>query len=357
MTELLDISRSQLGDFLRCRRKFQFRHLLDVSDETPVAGSIPMRAGTLGHYGFAAGYEALRQVQQTGTVIGKEATEQLFKTAATDAMAFLVKEGTYLYRDKVQQLRLDTEKEEHRKVIITVGDAVQYYADHFVYGDMNRYQILSTETRYEWTFVLEYSPNKWGCDPIQSVPIQLSGVFDLCAKDLTFPKDRNVLTVFDHKFTGDVNGSLAFLPLDVQMLVYEIVAYYYATQVMGYDDVEIVYNMVRREVPPGYGSRPTTTKSGAKSTASTRLEDYLRRTTLFHSERQRAEIESNFLRPALKELVEVTLNDGPFLVTPIRTGGESCEYGCDFFERCKATLVGSGQPRFGSTSTEVASNA
>jgi hypothetical protein len=134
------------------------------------------------------------------------------------------------------------------------------------------------------------------------------------------------------------------------MLVYEIIVWYVATQEMGYDDVEIQYNMIRREVPPGYGSRSTTTKSGAKSTASTKPTDYLRRTTLYHSNNERAAIESNFLRPALKELVQVRLNKGPYLVTAIRTGGESCVTGCAFFARCGAQLVGAGQPKIGAPS-------
>ena len=61
---------------------------------------------------------------------------------------------------------------------------------------------------------------------------------------------------------------MAFLGLDTQMLTYEVIA----NRAIG-QNVEMVYNMIRRERPPGYGSRSLLTKSGRKSTASTDRDD------------------------------------------------------------------------------------
>ena len=330
---ILKISRSMLGDFLRCRKKFYFRHLQEIDEMGP--GTVPMRLGTLGHWGLAAGYTAIQELQKNHITLGQEGVRDLFVNSAVDAMAQMVKDGVYYYRGTEKPLALDPEN--HAEFIVSIGDAINYYADKYAYADYMRYKIVSVEKEYTWQLVLDLGHIDG------PFIIELSGVMDFCAEDQDHKK--KILTVADHKFVGDVNGALAFLPLDLQMLIYEFVVYHQATEVMGYDDVELLYNLVRREVPPGYGHRSDKTKSGAKSTASQRPEDYLRREVLFHSPTQRQQIESNFLRPALEEMMRVRENDGPFLLTTIKTGGEACGQ-CEYFARCKAQLVGQGQPKF-----------
>lgn len=324
-------SRSQFGDFLRCRKRYEYRHIQDIDDMGP--GSIPMRFGTIGHYGLAAGYEALRQLQENQVLLGKEAVVELFSHTATEAMASLIQSGVYKYRGQEQPLGIN--HQDHADVITTMGDVVQYYAQHMAWEDFMRYKFLPPEQEYSWQFAVNISGDVFIAE--------ISGVMDLCAIDTTH--SRKMLTVFDHKFVGDVNGTLSFLPLDVQMLVYEAIVGHHATEVMGYDSVELQYNMIRRDVPPGFGHRSELTKSGAKSTASRRVEDYLRRELLFHSTGQRERIESYFLRPTLTEMVRVHEAAGPFLLSPDKVG---CGF-CPYRARCGANLVGAGQPRFVTT--------
>lgn len=328
-----------MQDRNRCERKYHYKWIEEI-DPTFAAGSVSMRQGTLAHYGLQAGYEWIKWFQQQSFdgkplhyADGKEAFEGQFIDVALQAMAKMVASGISIYRGEEQPLGLTPEK--HFEEIRAIGDSVQFYARHKIWYDFQHYKILATEVPFDYPFTT-YN----GEDVI------LSGVFDLLAQDVTH--EKNVVVVMDHKTVGDVNNTMSFLPLDVQMLSYEALCWRALGQPSsngGYDDVEVIYNMIRREVPPGFGHRSEFTPTGKKSTASRNVDDYLKRTSLWHSTKEREAIESNFLIPMLSETAESQYYKGPLIPRIIRTGGEACS-SCDFFARCKANILGRGQPRF-----------
>lgn len=322
------ITRSMMQDRNRCERKYNYKWIEEIGPMF-ASGSVSMRQGTLAHYGLQAGYEYLKKQQSFDLSIAKDHLESSFIDEALKAMADMIASGIAIYRGEEQPIGLDPQT--HFEEIRAVGDSVQYYTRHKVWDDFNRYKILATEIPFDHKYTT-YN----GEDVI------FSGVIDLLMQDMTH--EKNVLVVADHKTVGDVNSTMAFLPLDVQMLSYESLAWREAIQ-MGYDDVEVVYNMIRREVPPGFGHRSALTASGKLSTASKNPDDYLKRGSLWHSPKEREAIESNFLIPMLSQAAEARHYKGPLIPTVIRTGGEAC-FNCDFFARCKANIIGRGQPRF-----------
>lgn len=330
----IHITRSQMQDCNRCERKFRYRHEDEVEPTFPM-GTIAMRLGTLGHYGLQAGYEWMKAEQSAGNISchTKDGVESQFIDVALEAMAKLITAGTYLYRDQEQQLGLDPEA--HKDEIRSIGDSVQYYVRQQIWDDFNRYKILATEIPFEYPYFTHNGEN-----------VVFSGVFDVLMQDMSHT--RNVAVVKDHKFLGDVKSAAASMPLNIQMLSYESLCWRELGSINsngGYDDVEVIYNMIRKEVPPGFGHRSALTPTGKKSTASTNPQDYLQRVSLWHSAKEREIIESNFLIPMMREVIATREKEGILMPRIISTGGEACT-NCDFFARCKANVVGRGQPRF-----------
>lgn len=323
------ITRSDLADYLRCRNKFYYKHIRELEVGAP---SKPMAEGTFGHIGLAAGYRAFKTLQQSGpgaidqSLLNDVNLLYTFKTAALHAMDEAIARGTAEYRGKEEPLGLNRDQDE--ETIQTIKDAVCYYADAMAVKDYRRYKFLEIERPYDYT-VRE---------------IDFSGVMDLVAVDTEHTR-KKVVTVFDHKFPGNVKDALDYLRIDVQMLFYEVVVWNSLVKNGPYDDVELQFNCIRREVPPGYGARPLRTANGTLSKASRDPMDYLRRETLVHSDRQRANVQAYFERVA-QEVLEKKAESKPLPLTVIKTGGESCAHSCAYFTRCGVDLLG-GAPTIG----------
>lgn len=315
---MIKITRSDLETFVRCGKKFEYANikgLRELEETKPV-----MAEGILGHYGLAAGYTAT-------TVEG-------FKSKAVSAMADMIRKGTNQYRGQTRVLGLTPDQ--HSENITRIGDCVQYYANEQVESDFQQYQIISVER--EFSTELE----------ILDETVEISGVIDMLALDKTFTHKR-VAVIFDHKFPGRIPDEEAFLKLNLQMFIYEYLVHKTLVVDSGeFDDIEFKYNMIRREVPPGVGSRPLRRNqdgSIAKNNASMDRKDYLHRATVKHSSKQRDAIYKNLIVPQLSEFVYATQSGkGYFNRRPIDNGGYACT-NCSYFARCAADLVGMGTPK------------
>ena len=155
---------------------------------------------------------------------------------------------------------------------------------------------------------------------------RVKAMFDLTA----YRGGRTVL--MDHKTVTTIAEEYLFLPLDFQVRMYSYLAH---TTYPG--EVDFIYNIVRREVPPGFGSRSEKTKSGRPSKASQRPEDYLKRIRLTMS---RTEVEA--FRDRIDELtwaMKRAANSGVYLRVPIKSGGEACGR-CPYYTPCVAEMRG-----------------
>jgi hypothetical protein len=118
-----------------------------------------------------------------------------------------------------------------------------------------------------------------------------------------------------------------------------------------YDSIELVWNYIRRQVPPGFGTRSLLTKSGKKSTASQNPADYLRIHRTSHSDEQLAAIATTLDVSLYEVLQRINVHsvepDISKLAsrTVIKSGGEACNR-CPYFAQCSAELVGCAIPAF-----------
>jgi hypothetical protein len=241
----------------------------------------------------------------------------------------MLRTGTYEYRGETQRLNIDPAD---TATIERLGDVFQYYMEHAFAESLRDAEVLAVEQPFE----------------IELVPgVMFSGVIDLVLRRRFEGKVNNlVIEPWDHKTVGDVNAALRFLSLDVQMLSYETICAELLPSLFGDYPVEMVYNLIRRERPPGYGSRSAKTKSGARSTASTSQDDYLRTYRFAHSATELGHIRPELARTAAE--AQMRLAD-PSLYAPrrpIKSGGEACLTSCAFFARCGADLVGHAAPVF-----------
>jgi hypothetical protein len=157
-----------------------------------------------------------------------------------------------------------------------------------------------------------------------------------CTIDLLARKNGR-LVVVDHKTTGDVKQNLQFLSLDLQARIYPLAVVRWLGQ-----DVDFCYNMIARDVPPGYGHRPLETETGKKRNAATlanmqRTDQYLRREWITYSPQQYASFERTLVQNAL--VIEFETETGIWPRRVVKMGGMACDK-CDYFAICSAELAG-----------------
>jgi hypothetical protein len=143
-------------------------------------------------------------------------------------------------------------------------------------------------------------------------------------------KDHSFV-VRDYKTTSNVRVSPDFT-LDFQTLFYELLAYHTWGR-----PVEFEHEFIRREVPPGFGTRQVRLKkdgTAAKNNASTDVDDYLSRVR--HT-RSVAELEA--FEKELREIllgIENSKARGYFLRSPDKQNCPRCPY----YRTCYSDLVG-----------------
>jgi hypothetical protein len=278
-----------------------------------------MSEGTILHHGLAALYIATQN--------GYPQAESL--ASAMVSMEAMADRRTYEYHGEQQDLAPDACSSE---TLDRLKSVLTYYAEHSFERTMEGKRVLAVEEA--WTFELD------GAELIGG--FVMDGTFDLVLEHINKP----IIEVHDFKTVSLVSTAVKFLGLNQQMLWYEVLA----NQAFANKQVEMVYNLIRRDVPPGYGYRPRTTKSGKPSSASQNVEDYLHEHRFAHSTHELAAIRSNLMLTVAQAQLLLAGGSAAYPPTaqrrPIKTGGEACHTSCAYFSRCCAELIGHTEPTF-----------
>ena len=295
---IFDTSASQLEMWSRCDRRFYYRY---VQGFVPISVPENMVWGTFWH----------RIIQEYYRAIQKGLREDTALHAAQ-----LIAEQCTLVENKLHggtQVHFDAEKRER------IWDTIRYYYDQVARMDDWDEIVAVEESIY---FVVGYQGN-----PV----MRIRSTMDLVAR-----KDGRLCPV-DHKTTGDVQKSLAFLAMDLQVKIYMLTAFAFYEQ-----DPYFCYNMVARDVPPGFGHRSLLTETGRKRSPETlekmqRPENYLHREWISKSEREYGAIQRDLVKKAL--MIHFAGNSGMWERRIVKMGGMSCET-CPYFAICAAEFEG-----------------
>jgi hypothetical protein len=160
----------------------------------------------------------------------------------------------------------------------------------------------------------------------------------LCRPDLLFFDEDHRVRLRDHKTKDKLPSDYDWFEMNLQMMIYQVLAKY---NFPGYRIV-VEHNLVRREVPPGFGHRPLMNhiidKNGKeydkKSTASQKPEDYVRMYS-FQKSDETIKRYAETLTQYVREMLHLSRNDGPWLRSP----GPLCGF-CPFFFPCKREFEG-----------------
>lgn len=332
-TEKFEVTRSEISTWLRCENKWNYSYRQNMKDQD--LGSVAMSEGTLGHVGLAAAYSYMKNCQ-----IGDEPPPSLETgiDLALFAMRTALTKGSVPYRGVEQPLAV---KADDKETTTRMCDVVTHYLKTHFLADYRKYKIMSVEQEYEASFTFLDSTGQW-------VSAVVTGAMDTVAQNTTF--EKRVASITDHKFVGDVGNALDFLPLDTQMLFYEAIMCEVLIFGGDFDDVEIIYDLHRREVPPGFGNRILrTNKDGsvAKNNASQDPDDYVKRAApIRHSRNERVAIVKNLVVPLLSDVWDYRQGrNRSFPRRLIRTGGEACS-NCFAQARCSHDILGRHMPDF-----------
>lgn len=294
----LNTSMSRLDLFSRCDRRYMYRYMRGL---VPIGVNTNMQWGTLFHTAAQAYYATLKGHGSLESALGVALRE-------------------------IEQVEI-VKNENHGDTVITLdaeqrtalADTFQFYYDTYASKDVWD-EIVSVEESVH--LIINYKDK-----PVMDVR---------CTIDLLARKNGR-LVVVDHKTTGDVKQNLQFLSLDLQARVYPLSVVRWLLQ-----DVDFCYNMISREVPPGYGHRPLETETGKKRNADTlakmqRTDNYLRREWITYSPEQYASFERTLVQNALT--IEFESESGIWPRRVVKMGGMACDK-CDYFALCSAELSG-----------------
>jgi hypothetical protein len=295
----LDTSTSALDTWHRCDRRYMYRYVRGL---VPIGTSEAMMWGTLFHTAAQEYYRGLKNHAREDTALHNALFEIERRTVVESKW----------HGDTT--ITLDDQKREQ------LADTFKFYYENIASKD-DWDEIVAVE---ESIFLII----GYGGQPV----LRIRCTLDLLAKKM------NRLCIVDHKTTGDVEKSLDFLALDMQTRLYPL-----AVKTM-YEDADpaFCYNMVAREVPPGYGHRSELTDTGKKRSADTlanmqRKERYLNRQWLTFSEAQYNAFQMSLVQDALSLQFEGTSGIWPRKV--VKMGGMACD-SCPYFALCTAELDG-----------------
>lgn len=291
---VFETSTSQLVVWGRCDRRFYYRYVRGL---VPITTNDNLQWGTLWHKGIQAYYEGIKNRKREDA-------------AMRDAQTIV--ESCKLVQNRFHgdtQISLDEKQRE------TLWDTMTYYYNQVACLD-------------NWDEILAVEDNVYLVVGYQGQPVmQIRSTFDLVAK-----KDGK-LCIVDHKTTGEVQKSLEFLELDVQMRSYILSgATFYDTDPM------LCYNMIARDVPPGYGHRPLTTPTGRTRSVETlsamqNPANYLHREWKTYTDKQLNAIHRQFVQMAL--MIQFEGQSGIWPRKVVTAGGMACD-SCPYFAICTA---------------------
>jgi hypothetical protein len=244
----------------------------------------------------------------------------------------MLERGTYWYHG--EEYVLGGIKPYEKEFVNRLGDAFQFYMEQtFPKAFADGWSVFAVEQDFEY----EFAPG-----------VIVEGTIDLIMQK------GNIFTVWDHKTVSNVSTALQFLKLDTQMFAYEIMANDIIKKLHpGAQQVEMLYNIIRRDRPPGFGSRELRrNKDGSvsKQNASQDPADYLRQHRFHHNKVELHHASREFFNLVTEieaRLANDTDAEDQFSTrTPIKSGGEACLTSCSYFERCAAEMVGHRSPTF-----------
>lgn len=295
---VLETSMSQLALWSRCDRRYMYRFVRGLN---PIGASDALQWGSMFHLAQQEYYRGMRG--------------GLTEASALTNAHWIVDKTKVIKNDNYG----DTTVTLDAAALERMHDSIDYYYEQVSSKDDWDEIIKVEESIY---LVIGYNGN-----PV----LKIRSTLDLLAR-----KDGK-LVVVDHKTTGDVEQNVMFLGLDFQARQYPLAVKSY------YDEEAILcYNMIDREVPPGFGRRSVLTETGRKRDAATlanmqRPERYLRREWLSYSEQQHNAFQMHLVQIALT--LQFEGQSGIWPRREVKMGGMACDK-CPYFEICKAELDG-----------------
>jgi len=285
--ELQPASQSSLATLRRCARKYLYEY---VNGFKPKTTSEAMWFGTQFHDIAAHGYRA-------------------WKAAGTKDVWL---EAALTYADNLIDQAADQDDFEVIAQLGKVKEVVEYF--WLQLGSKDDFdEIVSVEEPVAVDF--------YG--------YKIRGTLDVVARK------GAMLIIPDHKTMESVHVGYEFFPLDFQGWLYR----WHIYKTKGASAM-FLHNMIRREVPPGFGSRELRIKKDgtpAKNNASTDPADYLHREKLWCSGQELRAFESE-LENTLR-ILEFRRSTGVWDRSDLKWGAQSCGT-CAYRTVCKAELAG-----------------
>lgn len=295
---MLETSMSQLATWSRCDRRFMYRWVRGLA---PTGADSKLQWGTLFHKAAQEYYRALQHghTEATGNVWAHAVIAQASKIR------------NVVYGDT--EITLTAQERE------TMADTWDFY-----------YQQIARQDDWDEIVTVEepiYLVVSYAGEPV----MRIRSTLDLLAR-----KNGKLVNV-DHKTTGDVEQSLEFLALDFQVREYPL-----AVRAVYNEDAIVCYNMIARDVPPGFGHRPLTTATGRARDRTTlenmqRPERYLRREWISYSPAQHASFSKTLVEIAT--MLAFERQNGIWPRREVKMGGMACS-SCPYFALCCAELDG-----------------
>ena len=297
---LLDLSMTKLDTWSRCDRRFFYRYVRGL---VPAGTDWKLQWGTLWHYCAQAYYRSLKNGYDDTTAL---------RIAQADAELVTLVPNEH-HGDT--EITLDEKQRE------TLWDTFMFYYEQKARNDDWEEIVAVEESIY---LIVRYNGK-----PL----MRIRNTLDLLARQAKTHK----LVPVDHKTTGDVEQNLLFLKLDMQARVYPL-----AVAAVYGEDPLFCYNMVAREVPPGYAHRSLLTDTGKKRSPDTLASmqnpaRYLRREWLSYTPEQYASFQRRLVQDALT--LQFENHSGIWPRREIKMGGMACD-SCPYFSICGAELDG-----------------
>jgi hypothetical protein len=294
----IDTSMSQLADWSRCDRKYMYRYVRGL---VPKGVPETLQWGTLFHLAAQEYYRAL----QAGESEAQGCARAHKIISSTTVVPNPIYGPTTITLDPDQR--------------VTMGDTWDFY-----------YQ--ETARHDKWDEILKVEEPMWLIIGFNGQPVmRIRMTLDVLARK------NGRLCIIDHKTTGEVEQDLDFLALDIQTRVYPIGV------LAQFDEEPIMcYNMIARDVPPGFGHRSLLTETGRKRSADTlesmqKSEKYLRREWITYTEAQHTAFQKELVQIALMQNFEGS--SGMWPRRRVKMGPMSCS-ACSYYAICAAESDG-----------------
>lgn len=276
--------------YTRCRRKDYYSRIRGY--EVPTLGS-KVEVGSMFHAGLSAVYRA-------GVEAGAMPNFE-------DVIAKFVADK---WIEEQVQIRVDDEEK--------AVDMLNYYWQHVGFMETAVIKkVLAVEDELKLV--------------IPELDVEIT-----CRPDFVFERLDGRTILRDHKTKDALPSDYSWFDMDPQMMIYQLVCRQY-----GWTPATVQHNLVRREVPPGFGHRPEYNegidKNGKpyrrKSTGSTEPTDYFRIFEFTKGEATLAAYEKEIFS-TVEEMITA-----PESLHKRRSVSSMCTY-CPFFVICNRELAG-----------------